>query len=114
MRATPTSALAVRSYIAPNGRVRSEFLPVTKIPCVLPVNDARAMRITEIMTDFRNLQHYLAHLQASPTAEEYYLEGYALLRQCIAEAQAVLNTPFQAAAPAPGGNPEKQKQQLRA
>ena len=77
------------------------------------VNDARALRVAEIMSDYRNLQYYLAQLQATPAPEEFYLEGYALLRQCIAEAQALLNTPFQAAAPAPGGNPERQKQQLR-
>lgn len=77
------------------------------------VNDARALRIAEIITDFRNLQHYLFQLQAAPTPDEYYLEGYALLRECVAEAQTVLNTPFQETAPAPGGNPERQKQQLR-
>ena len=78
------------------------------------VNHARAFRITEIMNDFRNLQHYLSQLRASPTAEEYYLEGYSLLRECTAEAQAILSTPFAATSGATGGDVEREKQQLRA
>lgn len=79
-----------------------------------PVNDARAIRVAEIMNDFRNLQHYLSQLRASPTTEEYYLEGYSLLRQCSSEAQSILATPFAATSGATGGNPEREKQQLRA
>jgi hypothetical protein len=71
------------------------------------------MRVAEIMTDFRNLQHYLVQLRATPTAEEYYLEGYSLLRQCTSEAQAILQTPFSGSAGAPTGDPERERQQLR-
>lgn len=72
------------------------------------------MRITEIMTDFRSLQYYLSQLRATPTAEEYYLEGYSLLRECTSAAQAILAQPFSASPNAPGGNVEREKQQLRA
>ena len=71
------------------------------------------MRIAEIMNDFRNLQHYLVQLRPSPTAEEYYLEGYSLLRQCTSEAQSILSVPFASNSGASGGDPERQKQQLR-
>ncbi|KAF2643654.1 hypothetical protein P280DRAFT_214014 [Massarina eburnea CBS 473.64] len=77
------------------------------------LNDARAIRVAEIMNDFRNLQYYLAQVRASPTAEEYYLEGYSLIRQCTAEAQSILNTPFSASSGAPGGDPEREKLQLK-
>ncbi|KAF3032940.1 hypothetical protein E8E11_001128 [Didymella keratinophila] len=77
------------------------------------LNDARAMRIAEIMTDFRNLQHYLSQLRATPTAEEYYLEGYSLLRSCASEAQTILQTPFSASTGASSGDPEREKQQLK-
>jgi hypothetical protein len=70
------------------------------------------MRVAEIMTDFRNLQHYLVQLRVTPTAEEYYLEGYSLLRQCTSEAQAILQTPFSGSAGGTG-NPELERQQLR-
>jgi hypothetical protein len=65
------------------------------------------------MTDFRNLQHYLVQLRAAPTADEYYLEGYSLLRQCSTEAQAILQAPFAATNGAAGGNAEQERQQLR-
>ena len=71
------------------------------------------MRVAEIMTDFRNLQHYLVQLRATPTAEEYYLEGYSLLRQCTSEAQTILQTPFAGSASSGSGDPESEKQQLR-
>ncbi|KAJ4352780.1 hypothetical protein N0V95_003942 [Ascochyta clinopodiicola] len=77
------------------------------------LNDARAMRIAEIMTDFRNLQHYLSQLHATPTAEEYYLEGYSLLRSCASEAQTTLQTPFSASTGASTGDPERERQQLK-
>lgn len=66
------------------------------------------------MTDFRNLQHYLLQLRAAPTAEEYYLEGYSLLRQCSTEAQTILQTPFAGGASAATGDPECETQQLKA
>ncbi|KAF2732858.1 hypothetical protein EJ04DRAFT_535800 [Polyplosphaeria fusca] len=77
------------------------------------LNDARAMRVAEIMSDFRNLQYYLSQLRATPTAEEYYLEGYSLLRQCSDEAQAILDAPFSATTTSPGGDSEREKTQLR-
>lgn len=71
------------------------------------------MRVAEIMSDFRNLQNYIAHTRVSPSAEEYYLQGYALVRQCVAEAQAVLALPFRSSLAAPGGNAEREKAQLQ-
>lgn len=65
------------------------------------------------MTDFRNLQHYFSQLHALPTVEEYYLEGYSLLRQCTSEAQSILQTPFLASTSAPAGDAEREKQELR-
>ncbi len=65
--------------------------------CVrLLVNQARAMRVAEIMNDYRNIHAFLAAIRASPTAEEYNEEGYLVLRRCVAEAQALLAQPFQA------------------
>lgn len=73
------------------------------------------MRVAEIVSDFRNLQHYMAQIQANPSAEEYYLPGYSLLRACITEAQAVLAAPYNYASSAnPGGDLEAEKAQLRA
>lgn len=53
------------------------------------------MRIMEIMNDFRTLQlHIASHTTRAearpPSREQYYLDGYVVLRQCEAEGQAIL------------------------
>ncbi|EXJ89716.1 hypothetical protein A1O3_02783 [Capronia epimyces CBS 606.96] len=60
-------------------------------------NEARAIRILEIMNDFRTLQVHISSLitrtEATPPDEQsYYLDGYVVLRQCAAESQAILAT----------------------
>lgn len=73
------------------------------------------MRVAEIVSDFRNLQHYIAQIQASPSAEDYYLQGYTLLRASITEAQAVLASPYSFGNGAdPEGDEEAEKSQLQA
>jgi len=73
------------------------------------------MRVAEIMTDYRNLQYYLAQIQVNPSPEDYYLDGYQLLRACVAEAQAVLASPFSYnPSQNPDGDAEMEKAQLRA
>lgn len=62
-------------------------------------NEARAMRILEIMNDFRTLQlHISSHVSRAeaspPSREQYYLDGYVVLRQCDAAAQTILATHF--------------------
>lgn len=65
------------------------------------------------MTDFRNLQHYIAQIRVTPSPEEFYLEGYTLLRHCHAEAQAVLTAPFNTNT-SPGDDLEQQRILLKA
>ena len=77
------------------------------------VNQARAMRITEIMNDFRVLQHHMAQIRVEPTREESELAGFRILRHAISQAQAVLAQPFTASSPAPGGDVDREKEQLR-
>jgi hypothetical protein len=57
------------------------------------------MRILEIMNDFRTVQlHISSHVtraQANPPDQaSYYHDGYVVMRQCSAEAQAILATHF--------------------
>jgi hypothetical protein len=65
------------------------------------------------MNDFRNLQYYLVTLHAQPAPEDYYLEGYAVLRQSIADGQAVLASQYSHTAQHPQGDVEVEKAQLR-
>ncbi|RMZ84382.1 hypothetical protein DV738_g610, partial [Chaetothyriales sp. CBS 135597] len=62
-------------------------------------NEARAMRVLEIMNDFRTVQHHLESLIArqesvAPDQESSYLNGYVLLRQCETESRAVMAANF--------------------
>jgi hypothetical protein len=71
------------------------------------------MRVAEIMNDFRNAQYHIASLQANPSPGEYYLEGYAWLRQCVAEAQALLNQAYTHTPQDPDGDDETEKSLLK-
>jgi hypothetical protein len=62
-------------------------------------NEARSVRILEIMNDFRTLQQHIASLvrrteATPPNQDSYYLDGYVVLRQCAAESQAILATHY--------------------
>lgn len=58
------------------------------------MNDARAVRVAELVQDFRNLQHYISQVRTEPQNGEIEGPGYAVLRQCLSEGSAVLNAPF--------------------
>ncbi|KAL8674643.1 MAG: hypothetical protein Q9168_000951 [Polycauliona sp. 1 TL-2023] len=77
-------------------------------------NEARALRITEIMAEFLSIQRRIAEYSPNPSADEYFEEGYEVLRQCRAEAQAVLVVPYPlelaAASDTPGDSEKRQLQ----
>jgi len=58
------------------------------------LNNARAMRVAEILNDYRSVQNYIAAIRASPSAEEYNEDGFVILRQCVVQAQQLLAQPF--------------------
>lgn len=109
------------SFAQAGGRFSCDAPPATETKLALrvltrklpTVNEVRAMRLAEIMQDFRNLQYYISQAQAMPTADEYNGYGYALLRQCNAEGEAVLTRPFPASQNVPAGNVEREKQHLQ-
>lgn len=59
------------------------------------VNEARAMRVAEVMNDFHLIQRRMAQYEAAPSPAEYHEEASVILRQCQAEARSVLAAPFQ-------------------
>lgn len=77
------------------------------------VNHARAMRIAEIIADFRNIQHFLASIRTNPSADEYNEEAYIVLRQCAANAHALLAQPFNPLTPSPQGDEEAERSALQ-
>lgn len=46
------------------------------------------------MTEFQSIQHSIAEYTPDPSPDEYFEEGYEVLRQCRAEAHAVLIAPY--------------------
>ena len=70
------------------------------------------MRITELVTDFRNILHRIAAIHAQPSREEYNEDGFVLLRQSQAEAKAIVSQPFDQAARG-RGTEEHHKVQLK-
>ncbi|KAK6365001.1 uncharacterized protein PV06_04449 [Exophiala oligosperma] len=106
----------IRDHIASLGNFQPACRSQATIPClfqpqVLPGrseaietmadgrNEARAMRILEVMNDFRTLQIHISSLITRneahpPDRHSYYLDGYVVLRQSAAESQAILATHF--------------------
>ncbi|KAK3173591.1 hypothetical protein OEA41_006923 [Lepraria neglecta] len=78
------------------------------------LNEARALRVTELMRDYQNIQRRISQIQASPHSDEYHEVGYTILRQCHAEARVLLNTPYppEMLHPPTGPN-ETEKRQLQ-
>ena len=78
------------------------------------VNQFRALRVAEVMNEFRTLQHQISQTYANPDPDEYYEIGYDVLRQCRSDAQALLSTHFDTGSlHVPGSPEEEEKQQLQ-
>ena len=72
------------------------------------------MRVAEVINDFHLTQRLMAQYQATPSPDEYHEEAFVILRQCQAEARAVLAAPFQTEMlQVPRGPGETEKRQLQ-
>lgn len=62
----------------------------------LTVNEARAMRVAEVMNDYQIIQRRIyQYREVVAPQDDYNEEGYRVLRQCHAEARAILAAPFE-------------------
>ena len=91
--------MEVRLIITPRSQACERTNRDQFTDCVLVENEARAVRILEIMNDFRTLQIHISSLitrnEANPPDQQsYYLDGYVVLRQSAAESQAILATHY--------------------
>ena len=55
-----------------------------------PVNQARALRVAEIINDYRTLLLHIPQQNVEATPEDYWEEGYVVVRECLAAAQELL------------------------
>lgn len=75
----------------------------------ISVNDQRAARVGDLMSDFQNLQYWIAAAPVeSGSPDDYYTEGWAALRQCSIDGQHILNCAAETRVPRVRGGPEEQ------
>jgi hypothetical protein len=59
------------------------------------VNETRAIRVAELIDDFHKVQTQIASVSFPSDADSSNEEGFTLMRQCRAQARALLSQPFQ-------------------
>ncbi|KAJ5891855.1 uncharacterized protein N7473_008083 [Penicillium subrubescens] len=77
------------------------------------LNQARAVRVAELMNDYRTLLLHISQQQANASPEEHYEEGFSVLRECHAAAQRLLSANYQPCPMTGGGNAETEKAELQ-
>ena len=79
------------------------------------MNEQRAVRIAEIMSDFRNLHYFILQFTASPShGDEYYLLGFATIRACFESAQVIISAEYDSSLlQTQGQDAEREKAQLQ-
>jgi hypothetical protein len=75
----------------------------------IAVNDERAERVADLLSDFKTLQLYIAATPIDPPLlDDYHCEGWAALRQCSIDGQHILNCAAETRVPRVRGGPEEQ------
>lgn len=78
------------------------------------VNEFRAVRVADVLSDFRTLQYYIAAAPTEPpNMEDYYSEGWAALRQCALDGQHILNCAADTSVPQGSNAQEQEKAELK-
>lgn len=78
------------------------------------VNEYRTARVAEVLEDFRVVQYYIAAVPSEPeNPEDYYLDGYAVLRQCAIDGQHILNCAADTSVPSASSEEEQMKAELK-
>ncbi|KAL4923520.1 uncharacterized protein BDV17DRAFT_236911 [Aspergillus undulatus] len=78
------------------------------------LNQARALRVAEIMNDYRTLLLHISQLNVSVPPEDQAEEGYRVLRECLAAASALMASSYSPSPPpANASSEEAEKAQLR-
>lgn len=77
------------------------------------VNQARAMRVAEIINDYRTLLLHISQQQVDAPQEEYYADGFVILRESLASAQTLMAANYQPCPVTGQGNAETEKAELQ-
>lgn len=82
---------------------------------VKAVNQARALRVAELLNDYRTLLVHIPQQHTDAPVEDYWEEGYIVMRECLSAAQNLISSNYEPI-PAPSGgsgNEESEKAQLQ-
>jgi hypothetical protein len=71
------------------------------------------MRVAEIINDYRTLLVHISQQQVEPSQPEYWDEGFVVLRESLASAQALMSANYQPCPVSGQGNVETEKAELR-
>lgn len=77
------------------------------------VNQARAVRMAELINDYRTLLLHIPQQNVDVSPEDYYEEGFALLRECLAAAQNLMAANYHPCTMTGQGNAEIEKAELQ-
>lgn len=77
------------------------------------VNQARAVRVAELINDYRTLLLHIRQQKCDIPPEDFHEEGYTVLRACHTAAQKLLAAKFQPCPVTGKGNAETEKAELQ-
>ncbi|KAJ5674134.1 hypothetical protein N7462_009573 [Penicillium macrosclerotiorum] len=77
------------------------------------LNQARAVRVAELLNDYRTLLLHISQQQADASADDYYEEGFVLLRDCHTSAQRLLSANYHPCPVTGRGDAETEKAELQ-
>lgn len=77
------------------------------------VNQARAMRVAEIINDYRTLLLHISQQQVEVSQEEYWEDGFVVLRESLASAQTLMSANYQPCPVTGQGDAETEKTELQ-
>lgn len=65
--------------------------------------------MAEVLADFQSIQYYIAAAPVDPVnVDDYYTEGWSMLRQCNFDGQRILNCGADTSVPKASGGPDEQ------
>lgn len=77
------------------------------------MNQARAVRVAELINDYRTLLLHISQQQVDVSPEDQYEEGYTVLRECHTSAQRLLSANYQPCPMTGQGSAETEKAELQ-
>ncbi|PYH40439.1 uncharacterized protein BP01DRAFT_387358 [Aspergillus saccharolyticus JOP 1030-1] len=77
------------------------------------LNQARALRVAEIINDYRTLLMHITQQSVQAPSDDYNEEGYKVIRDGLAAAQALMSSTYNPCATPAHNNAEIEKAELR-